>query len=279
MSLFDAISHSFSTVATGGFSTHSASLAFFDSLLIETIANVFMVLAALNFTAHFLAWRGRTLLLYLRDAEVVAFLAIIVGITLILTIVLWLSNYYPTLLVALRYAAFQTISMITTTGFTTTNFADWPGLLPLILIYICFIGGCAGSTAGGIKVIRLLLLLKQAHREVRQLIHPRAVIAIKIDGKVVKPAVINAVWGFFALYVFSTVTLTALMVATGLDALSAYSAVASCLNVTGPGLGVVTTSFAAVSDTGKWLSVFTMALGRLEIFTLLVVLTPSFWRR
>ena len=279
MSPFDAINHSFSTVATGGFSTHDASLAYFDSVIIETIASVFMLLGSINFAVHFLAWRERTLRFYWLDTEVIAFLVIVAALTLITGAVLWLSNYYPAPLIALRYAAFQVISMITTTGFTTANFADWPDLLPIMLIYICFIGGCAGSTAGGMKVIRVLLLLKQALREIIQLIHPRGVVSIKVGGRPVKPAVINAVWGFFALYVFSTAVLTWLMVGTGLDVLSAYSAVATCLNVTGPGLGVVATSFAAVSDTGKWLAVFTMLLGRLEVFTLLVLITPAFWQR
>jgi trk system potassium uptake protein TrkH len=148
-----------------------------------------------------------------------------------------------------------------------------------MLIYISFIGGCAGSTAGGLKVIRLLLLVKQALREIGRMVHPRAMLPVKINNRVMTEPVIGAVWGFFSLYVFSTTTLTLLLVGTGLDILSAYSAVAACLNVMGPGLGVVASNFIDVSDTGIWILIFAMLLGRLEIFTVFVMLTPAFWRR
>lgn len=279
MSPFDAIGHSFTAISTGGFSPHDASMGYFDSPLIETIANVFMLLGAINFAVHFTAWQKRRPLQYLRDTEVRFFLLVVAGLILIIAAMLWYAGQYPNPLTALRYAAFQVISIITSTGFTTASFADWPSFLPILLIYISFIGGCAGSTAGGMKVIRVLMLLKQAQREIRQLIHPNAVIPIKVGGKAMSEPVISAVWGFFALYVFSTATLTLMMVWTGLDVLSAFSAVAACLNVLGPGLGEVAANFATVSPLGKWILVFAMLLGRLEIFTLLVLLTPAFWKK
>lgn len=279
MTPFDAIGHSFTAISTGGFSPHDASMGYFDSPLIETIANVFMMLGAINFAVHFTAWRERSLGDYLRDSEVSFFLLIVAGLIVLVTAILWLAGEYANPLTALRYAAFQVISIITSTGFTTTNFADWPSFLPILLIYISFIGGCAGSTAGGMKVIRVLLLLKQALREVIHLIHPKSMIPVKVGPKVMNESVVNAVWGFFSLYVFSTATLTLVMVWTGLDVLSAYSAVAACLNVLGPGLGEVASNFASVSPVGKWILVFTMLLGRLEIFTLVVLLTPAFWMK
>ena len=190
-----------------------------------------------------------------------------------------LEGVYDGFFTAMRYSTFQVVSIITTTGFTTASFADWPSFTPILLIYICFIGGCAGSTSGGIKVIRILLLVKQAMREVAKLIHPRAIVPVRVGEKLMTEDVITSVWGFFALYAFSTAVLTMLMIGTGLDVLSAFSAVAACLNLTGPGLGVVASNMIAVSDTGIWILTFAMLLGRLEIFTLFVLLTPAFWRK
>lgn len=279
MSLFDAIGHSFSTLATGGFSTHDASLGYFNSLTIEVIANVFMLLGGINFSMHFIAWREHNLLCYVRDTEARAFLLIVAGLIGLTVVLLLISGEYTNPFTALRYASFQVISIITTTGFTTANFAEWPLFLPILLIYISFIGGCAGSTAGGMKVVRMLLLLKQVLREVGQLIHPRSIIPVKLGNRPMSVQVMNAIWGFFVLYVFSTATLTLFMIETGLDTLSAYSAVATCLNVTGPGLGQVASNFASVTVAGKWIAIFTMLLGRLEIFTLFVLLMPAFWRK
>jgi trk system potassium uptake protein TrkH len=282
MSLFDAVGHSFATISTGGFSTHDASFGYFQSPGLELIANVFMLLGSINFAVHFIAWQRPPqfkLSYYLQDTETVAFLLIVAGLIVVVAFMLWFENYYPSLLTAFRYSAFQVISVISTTGFTTAPFAEWPSFLPIMLIYISFIGGCAGSTAGGLKVIRLLLLVKQALREIGRMVHPRAMLPVKINNWVMTEPVIGAVWGFFSLYVFSTTTLTLLLVGTGLDILSAYSAVAACLNVMGPGLGVVASNFIDVSDTGIWILIFAMLLGRLEIFTVFVMLTPAFWRR
>ncbi len=279
MSVFDAICHAFATIATGGFSTHDASFGYFDSALLDWLAVFFMFLGGVNFALHFVAFRSRSLLHYMRDAEARAFALMCLGLILLITILLLLKGEYLDVLTALRFAAFQMISIVTTTGFTTANFADWPSFLPLLLIYVSFIGGCAGSTSGGMKVVRVLLLVKQAGREIGRLIHPRAVIPIKVGDKIMNEEVISAVWGFFALYAVSTAVLTLAMVGTGQDILSAFSAVAACLNVLGPGLGNVASNMIGLTDTATWIMIFAMLLGRLEIFTLFVLLTPAFWRR
>lgn len=279
MSVFDAICHAFATIATGGFSTHDASFGYFDSALLDWLAVFFMFLGGVNFALHFVAFRNRSLLHYFRDAETRAFTFICAGMIFLIAVLLVLEREYDDILTALRFAAFQMISIVTTTGFTTASFADWPSFLPLLLIYVSFIGGCAGSTSGGMKVVRVLLLVKQAGREIGRLIHPRAVIPIKVGDKIMNEEVISAVWGFFALYAVSTAVLTLAMVGTGQDILSAFSAVAACLNVLGPGLGNVAINMIGLTDTATWIMIFAMLLGRLEIFTLFVLLTPAFWRR
>jgi trk system potassium uptake protein TrkH len=279
MTMFDALCHAFTTIATGGFSTHDASFGFFDSALLDWLAVLFMFLGGINFALHFVAFRKRTLLKYLRDAETRAFVLMCAVLILLITALLLLKHEYDDPLTAFRFAAFEMISVVTTTGFTTANFVDWPSFLPILLIYVSFIGGCAGSTSGGMKVMRVMLLVKQAGREVGRLVHPRAVIPIKVGEKVMREEVISAVWGFFALYAVSTAVLTLAVVSTGQDILSAFSAVAACLNVLGPGLGSVASTMIGLTDAATWIMVFAMLLGRLEIFTLFVLLTPAFWRR
>lgn len=279
MSMFDAVGHSFATIATGGFSTHDASLAYFNSTLIESIAIVFMLLGGINFAVHFIAWRSRNICSYLRDAEARSFLIIVVSVSALIVASLMITGHYPDIWDAMRYGVFHVVSVITTTGFTVSDFSVWPVFLPILMMVITFIGGSAGSTAGGIKVIRVVLLYKQGMREVGRLVHPSAIIPVKFGGRVLSDTVIESVWGFFSLYIISTIVLTMLMMATGLDAVTAFSAIATCINVTGPGLGEVATNFTSVTPFGKWVSVFAMLLGRLEIFTVFVLLTPSFWRR
>ena len=280
MTPFDAIGHSFSTVSTGGFSTHDANLGYFHSALIDAIAMVFMLLGAMNFAVHFRAWSQRSLRSYLRDEETLAFLVAAAACVIVVTLLLWmLEARYAHPLLALRYALFHVISTLTTTGFTTANFHAWPSFVPIMLIFLSFVGGCAGSTAGGMKVVRMLLLLKQALREVSLLIHPRSVALVKLGNRPVQGAVVNAVWGFFTLYVLITAAITLVLVGTGLNVLSAYSATAACLNIMGRGLGEVARNYEHVSVVGKWVLMFAMLLGRLEIFTLFVLLTPAFWRK
>ncbi|MDH3646988.1 MAG: TrkH family potassium uptake protein [Gammaproteobacteria bacterium] len=279
MSLFDAIGHGFSTVAIGGFSTHDASIGHFDSPLIEMIAVVFMFIAGVNFSLHFLAWRKATIVNYLRDPEFRAFVTVLGLLTALTTIYLVVTGHYPTLTIAFTKAIFHAVSIGTTTGFSTDNYSAWPGSLPVALILASFIGGCAGSTGGGMKVIRWLLVYKQGVREVRQLVHPSATIPVKIGQKAVPERVIGAVWGFFAVYIILFGFMMLLLLATGLDQVTAFSAVAAALNNLGPGLGDVSSNFASLSVMAKSVSIAAMLLGRLEIFTLFVLFTPTFWNR
>ena len=278
MTVFDAIGHSFSTVAIGGFSTHDASIGFFHSPLISAIASLFMIAAGMNFALHFLALRQRNFLVYLQDTEVRVFLGFLLLVTVLTCGVLWSTNTFSDATTTLWHGVFQVISIGTTTGFTTSGFHWWPSLLPVLLIMMSGIGGCAGSTAGGVKVIRMILLYKQGRREINQLIHPSAFFPIKLGGKPVPDNVINAIWGFFALYIFSYLVLSLAMTATGADPLTAFSAVTACLNNLGPGLGAVSKNYAAIDPAGKWILRGAMLMGRLELFTLLVLLTPAFCR-
>jgi len=278
MTLFDAITHSFSTIAIGGFSTHDASLGYFHSAAVETVAMVFMVIAAINFALHFGAWRSRKLTHYLADAEVRAFLLVIFVAFLVTATVLGLSDSPASSPGFIRSSAFQVISIITTTGFTTEPFHLWPSFVPIMLIMLSTFGGCAGSTAGGMKVMRILLLYKQGRREIAKLIHPNAVIPIKMNGNAVPDSVVNAVWGFMALYIFSYAVLALAMTATGADPVTAFSSVSACLNNLGPGIGAVADNYTYMSTPGKWILSFAMLLGRLELFTLLVIFTRSYWQ-
>lgn len=278
MTLFDAICHSFSTVAIGGFSTHDASIGYYDSYIIELICVLFMLISAVNFGLHFFAWRNKSVLHYFKDPEVKFFLFILFCTIGIATLVLALTTSYEWS-IAIRFALFEGVSIATTTGFSTEDFSSWPGALPFLLIVTSFAGGCASSTGGGMKVIRILLILKQGFRELQRLIHPNAIIPVKLGGKAINERVISAVWGFFSAYLLVYVILMIGLMSLGLDQLSAWSAVAATLNNLGPGLGQVSSNFSAISDQAKWLLCFSMLLGRLEVFTLLVLFTPMFWQR
>ncbi len=275
MSVFDAICHGFSTIAIGGFSTHDASIGYFDNAAINAVAVVFMLIAGANFALHFTALRRRTLESYRSDSEFKVYLSLIAVILAITVIYLLTQNTDG----ALHHGIFQAVSIATTSGFTTTDYSAWPGFLPVLLISASFIGGCAGSTGGGIKVIRFWLLVKQGLREMLSLIHPRAEVPVKINGKTVELRVMNAVWGFFSAYVGVFVVMIMLLLASGIDEVTAFSAVAATLNNLGPGLGQVSMNYAGLGDYDKWLLCISMLLGRLEIFTLLVVFTPAFWRK
>jgi trk system potassium uptake protein TrkH len=278
MSSFDAIAHSFSTVAIGGFSTHDSSLGYFDKPLIEGIAIAFMMISGVNFALHFSAWRGRSVRAYLADAEFKTYIFLLCAIAVITSAYLFLSETFKDPLSALRYGVFQTVSISTTTGFTTSGYHVWPSFLPVLLLFASFIGGCAGSTGGGLKVIRVLLLFKQGFSEIVRLMHPNAQVPIKVGGIYVPDRVIDAVWGFFATYVATFSIMLLILMATGLDQVTAFSAVAACINNLGPGLGQVGLHYGDLSNTAKWVLSLAMLMGRLEIFTLLVVLSPGFWR-
>jgi len=278
MGLFDAVAHAFSTVAIGGFSTHNASLGYFRSAQINLVATVFMLLAGLNFGLHFVAFRSRRFLVYGQDPEAKVYFFLLLFMVIVTVTVLHVHAQYSDFGESLIQGLVQVVSIGTTTGFTTTDFSTWPIFLPVLLILLSTAGGCAGSTAGGMKIIRMMLLYKQGAREISRLVHPNALIPIKIGGKAVPDNVINAVWGFLALYILSYVLLLILMLATGADPVTAFSAVTACLNNLGPGLGAVAQNYAAVSDFGKGVLTFAMLLGRLELFTLLVLFSRTFWK-
>lgn len=279
MSAFDAISHAFSTVAIGGFSTHDASIGYFQSARINLIAVVFMLLAGANFALHFMSWRSMSLRPYRQDSEFKAYLAILASVALACSAFLYFKGTIPEPLEAINHGLFQAVSIGTTTGFASTEFHGWPLFLPVLLIFASFVGGCAGSTGGGMKVIRFLLLLKQGKRELTRLVHPNAQISVKIGKKPLDDRVIDAVWGFFSAYIGLFSLMLLLLMATGLDQVTAFSAVAATLNNLGPGLGQIAANYASINDFSKWVLCIAMLLGRLEIFTLLVLLTPAFWRR
>ncbi len=277
MNVFDAITHSFSTVAIGGFSTHDASIGYFDSPLIEGICIFFMVICSFNFALHFMAWRMKSIRHFWQDTELKFFLFVLTGGILLTVAVLWLTQTYA-FDHALRFGIFEVVSVATTTGFGTVDFSVWPIFLPVLLFMMAFIGGCAGSTAGGMKAIRVLLVYRQGVREIHRLIHPNAIIPVKLSKRPVSPKILEAVWGFFAMYILTYMVLMLAVLATGLDHVTAFSAVGACLNNLGPGLGEVAANYSGISDAAKWILSFAMLLGRLEIFTLLVILSPMFWR-
>jgi trk system potassium uptake protein TrkH len=279
MSVFDAIGHAFSTVAIGGFSTHDASIGYFNSPLIDMIAVVFMFLAGVNFSLHFVAFRHRSVSGYWYDSEFRFYLFLLSVVILITVLGLYLTETYDDFEDALVNGLFQAVSIGTTAGFTTAEFYNWPGFIAILLLFSSFVGGCAGSTGGGIKVIRLLLLVKQGLREITRLVHPSAQMPVRVGDKTVSSRVVEAVWGFFALYVASFTVMYLALATTGLDLMTAFSAVAASINNLGPGLGGVGAHYAEMHDPGKWILCFAMLLGRLEIFTLLVLLTPAFWRK
>lgn len=277
MSAFDAIGHSFSTIGIGGFSTYDASIGHFNSPLIEAISVVFMLIAAINFSMHFLAWRQRTIKHYFNSSEVIFFFKVLAIAALITIFILWYSNTYS-LTEAIRYGLFELVTIATTTGYSSADFTVWPGAAPVLIFLLAFMGGCTGSTAGGMKVIRVLLLVKQGVHEIRRLVHPNAVMQVKVGKQVIEPRVLSSIWGFFAVYGLTFLLMMLALMATGLDQTTAFAAVGACLNNLGPGMGDVALNYSQISDTAKWLLALTMLLGRLEIFTLLVLLSPSFWR-
>ena len=278
MSWFDALSHSFSTVANGGFSTHDASIGYFDSATIEMICVVFMLISAFSFSLHFIAWREKSLLHYFHDPEARFLMLFLLALAVITVLSLWLTNTYETER-GLRHGIFQVVSVATTAGYSVADFSMWPGALPFLLFVAAFVGGCSGSTAGGMKVIRIILILKQGMREIMRLIHPNAVIAVKVGKVSVPDSIAQAVWGFFSVYVLLFFLMLVGVMATGVDQVTAWSTVGSALNNLGPALGEASTNYGDLPSLAKWILVMAMLLGRLEIFTVLVLFTPAFWRR
>lgn len=277
MSVFDAICYSFSTVAIGGFAPHDASVGYFDSVAIESVAIVFMVLSGMSFALHFTVLARRSLVPYARDNELRLYLYALGTVAAIVIGVLLLDGMAPSQ--SIREGLFQAVSIATTTGFTTTDHSVWPMLAPVLMIFAAFAGGCAGSTAGGLKMYRVLLIYRQGIREIRRLIHPNGIFHIKLGEQLVPDRVVDAVWGFFAVYLIVFLTMVCILLGiSDLDFLTAFSAVAANLNNLGPGLGDVAANYQTLPPSAKWVLMLAMVLGRLEIFTLLVVLMPEYWR-
>ena len=277
MSVFDAISHAMSTVAIGGFSTHNESIGFFNSFSIELICIIFMLLSAFSFTLHYFAIYKRKPLKYIYDPELRFFFSIlllIIGIALLISIFNDTNNS-P----SYREILFHSVSMLTTTGYSISNTADWPFSISFLLLIGAFIGACSGSVGGGVKSWRVLIMLNHAYKNIMKIIHPNSVLSLKIGTKSVNDQVATSVWGFFSIYVISFVILLLVTLISGLDFESAFSAVGACLNNLGPGLGVVSENYSSISSFSKGVLAFAMLLGRLEIFTLLVILTPMFWAK
>lgn len=275
MGSFDAVSHAMSTVAIGGFSTHNDSIGHFNSIAIETICIAFMLLSAFSFTLHYFAVFKKKPLKYFYDPEIRFFMSILAIIFIICAMISNISNYGPNL----RELAFHSVSMLTTTGFSISNSSEWPFSISFILLIGAFIGACAGSVGGGVKSWRVLIMINHAHKNIMRIIHPNSVISLKIGTKNVNDEVATSVWGFFSIYIISFIILLLFVLITGVDFESAFSAVGACLNNLGPGLGIVSENYANINSASKGILAFAMLLGRLEIFTLLVILTPMFWSK
>jgi trk system potassium uptake protein len=281
MSFFDAVVHGFSVMGLGGFSSHDASLGYFNSLQLEIAVAVFALIAGVNFATHFAFLRGRRFSYYFNDPELRWFLGLVLSSGVILALLLWQRDVFLDFPSALRYAMFNTISVATTLGFATTDYGHWPFFAGLWMLFLCSFSTGAGSTGGGIKMMRAILLYKQVYRELKKLIHPNAQIPLRLGNDIVPNKVVYAVLAFLFIYVASIVSLSFVLSFTGLDVLTSFSAIVACINNTGPGLGQVgpATTYAVLTDFQTTVCTFAMLLGRLELFTLLVVLTPAFWRR
>ena len=281
MSWFDAAVHSFSTLSLGGFSSHDASFAYFHSAAIEGTAILFMVIGGINFGTHFLAFRGLSLAPYRSDPETRAYLALLAVSVLGIAWFLTSDHVYPSFWTALRYSAFNVVSMATTAGFSSADFSGWPIFAPLWMLFLCCFATCSGSAGGGIKMIRAELMVRQALREIMSIIHPRAYLPLKLAGQRVENHIIFAVLAFMLIWGGSAIVMTMLLTASGLDVVTAFSAAVVCLCNTGPGLNQVgpATTYASLGDFQVWICTIAMLIGRLELLTLFIVLTPAFWRK
>jgi trk system potassium uptake protein TrkH len=281
MSWFDSAVHSFSTLSLGGFSSHDASFGYFNSAAIEGTAVFFMVIAGINFGTHFLAFRKLSLAPYKSDPETRAYLTLLAVSVLGIAWFLLADHVYPSFWTALRYSAFNVVSMATTAGFSSTDFNRWPIFAPLWMLFLCCFATCSGSAGGGIKMIRAELMVRQALREIMSIIHPRAYLPLKLAGQRIENHIIFAVLAFMLIWGGSAIAMTMLLTASGLDVVSAISAVVACLCNTGPGLNQVgpSTTYASLNDFQTWICIATMLIGRLELLTLFIVLTPAFWRK
>ena len=277
----DAFMHACSTMGLGGFSSYDASFGAFNSPVIEAVAVFFMLVAGVNFSLYFLVWRKRSLGVLWRDIEARSFVALMVGSVLLVAGFLSLQGVYPTFLESLRHAAFSVVSVATTTGFATVDYALWPMFAPVLMLALCCFATCAGSTGGGIKLIRSLLLQKQALRELTRIVHPRAVVPVTFGGSVVPAQVMSSVMAFMLIYGFVLISVGMLLLLSGLDVVTAFTAAIACINNTGPGLGQVgpSSNYQGLTDFQTWVCTVAMMLGRLELLSVLVLFTPAFWRK
>ena len=280
MDLFDALCHTFGTMATGGFSTKNTSVAAFDSAYIDYVITFFMIIAGINFSLHYLLlkWRPSAML---KDPEFRVFASMLAVFIAVVTVFVYAAGNYDNIADSIRYTSFQVASILTTTGFATADYEQWPGITQAILLFCMFVGGCAGSTGGGMKVMRIMLLFKQSYQELFRLIHPRSVSRVKMGKTVVKDDVISGVWGFFVLWLGLLALAAFIVAASGVDVVTSFAAALACIGNIGPGIGGVgpTENFAWLPDMAKWALTFCMVLGRLEIYTVIILFVPEFWRK
>lgn len=280
MDFFDALCHTFGTMATGGFSTKNTSVAAFDSAYIDYVITIFMLIAGVNFTLHYLLLKWRPSVM-IKDPEFRVFAVMVVVFTAIITTACYLGGNYDSVADSVRYTSFQVAAILTTTGFATADYELWPGITQAILLFCMFVGGCAGSTGGGMKVMRIMLLVKHSYKELFRLIHPRSVNRVKMGKTVVQDDVLSGVWGFFILWIGLFVLAAFVVAGTGVDVVTSFAASLACIGNIGPGIGGVgpTENFAWLPDTAKWVLTFCMVLGRLEIYTVIILFVPEFWRK
>ncbi len=278
---FEATCHAFAAMGLGGFSTHDASVGYFNSPAVEYVLIIFMLIAGMNFTTHYLAWHGKSLRVYLDDIEAKVFLLLVLGSCMGIAWYLWLFGVYQDFWVSLRFVSFNLVSMATDCGFANTDFNAWPAFATFWMLYLSCVSVSSGSTGGGIKMVRTIVTFNQAFREMAKQIHPAAVLPVRLGGQVLENRIVFAVQTFVLVYCTLVLFLTLVLMASGLDLVSSISAIIACINNAGPGLNVVgpAGNYSPLTDFQTWVCTFAMLLGRLELFTLLVVLTPAFWRK
>ncbi|GAB6142127.1 potassium transporter TrkG [Methylosoma difficile] len=281
MTWFDAVCHAFAAMSLGGFSTHDASVGYFDSLPIEIVLTVFQLIAAMNFATHFLALRKHSFKPYIKDVEAIGMLSLVLGSCLVAATVLWKYGTYPDFATCLRHATFNLVTVATTSGFMTQDFNQWPVFVPFLMLFLSSLSVSSGSTGGGIRMIRTIILMKQARLEMFKFIHPYAVRSIKIGGNVVHTEVVNSVTGFIFLYFICIVTLVFALLLSGLDFITAFSAVVACFNNAGPGLNLVgpASNYGILTDFQTNVCTFAMLLGRVQIYSIVILFIPEFWRK
>jgi trk system potassium uptake protein TrkH len=279
MGFYDALNHTFTTMPTGGFSTRNLSVAYYDSVYIDVVIIFFMFIAGINYSLHFQMLQGKTLAFW-KDSECRFYLIMVLVLTAVISFNLY-GQVYDTIGDSIRYGAFQVVSIVTTTGYATADYNQWPAMSQLILLVGMFIGACAGSTGGGMKCVRIMCCFKYCYKELFGLLHPRAVVNVKIGGKTVSDDVIRSILGFLALYTGLFVVCSVMLAGMGVDIITSISAVASAIGNVGPGLGMVGPmgNYSTIPEMGKWLLVWCMLLGRLEIYTVIIFLVPEFWRK